>query len=75
VLEPLGKSIHVFQREKLLNVARLGRKATEKLDSELVLQNPRDLVAGHDDGNSAFVSDHPLSQLALGMGIRSIDLV
>jgi hypothetical protein len=75
VLEPLGESVHIFQRKEFLNVARLGWKATEKLDSELVLQNTGDLVAGHDDGNSAFVSDHPLSQLALGMGIGSIDLV
>ena len=75
MLETLGQGVHIVQREELLNIARLGWKATEELNVELVLQNTRDLIAGHNHRDSAFLSHHPFGQLALGMGIGSIDLI
>ena len=75
MFETLGQGVHIVQGEQLLNIARLGRKATEELNIELVLQNTRNLVAGHNHRDSAFLSHHPLGQLALSMGIGSIDLI
>jgi hypothetical protein len=75
MFESLGQGVHIVQRKQVLYIARLGWKATEELNIELVLQNTRDLVAGHNHRNSAFLSHHPLSQLALSMGIGSIDLI
>jgi len=75
MLETLGQGVHIVQRKQVLDIARLGWKATEELNIELVLQNTRDLITGHNHRDPAFVSDHPFSQLALSMGIGSIDLI
>jgi len=75
MFETLRQGVHIIQGKQVLDIARLGWKATEELNVELVLQNTGDLVAGHNHRDPAFVSHHPLSQLALSMGIGSINLI
>jgi hypothetical protein len=75
VLESFRKKADVLGRKKVLNVRWFRWKASQQGDIRLLFENVWNLVARQQNWNLAVGRNDPLRNLALGVWIRSINLV
>ena len=75
MLESFGQSRNVLVREHIDKVCGFRRIAPQDLDLRFVFENAGNFVAGEEYRYPPVVTCHPFHELALGVGIRSINFV
>lgn len=75
MLESFGQTPNVLVGKQAFEIGRFGRITPQQHNVRFVFECAGDLVACEQYGNHAQGSNHPLRQLSLGMGIRSINFV